>query len=79
MCAQWTCVDVHPQAGASTTNPSNAKQVAISRLVQGMPMPAAADGGVCAGVAQQPVAYGYNATTNCAVPLTVSQLASFCA
>ncbi len=66
------------QAGSVVANPGNANQQAVSRLVQGLPMPVATVDGLCSGVGQAPVAFGFNATTNCAIPLTASMLADFC-
>ena len=66
-------------AGTVTVDPaaSSAKE-AVSRLVDGLPVPAAGLDGHCGANYKSPVRFGVSQSSSCAVPLTLSGLQAFC-
>jgi tectonic-1/3 len=57
---------------------ANGDQTAVSRLVDGLPVPAAGSDGRCGTNNKSPVLFGMSQASSCAVPLTLSGLQAFC-
>jgi tectonic-1/3 len=66
-------------AGVSLADPTaGSTKTAVSRLVGGLPVPAAGSDGRCGVNNKSPVLFGMSQSSSCAVPLTLSGLQAFC-
>lgn len=66
-------------AGYAVDDPSaTSEKEAVSRLKDGLPIPAAGPDGRCGSNFNSPVRFGMSQSSSCAVPLTVSGLEAFC-
>ena len=66
-------------AGVVAADPTTGStKSAVSRLVDGLPMPSAGADGRCGVNNKSPVRFGMSQASSCAVPLTLSGLQAFC-
>ena len=66
-------------AGYAVDDPAaTSEKEAVSRLKDGLPIPAAGPDGRCGSNFNSPVRFGMSQSSSCAVPLTVSGLEAFC-
>ena len=66
-------------AGVSLAEPTTGStKAAVSRLVDGLPMPAAGSDGRCGVNNKSPALFGMSQSSSCAVPLTLTGLQAFC-
>lgn len=68
------------QAGSlqQYTDPAVGQKQAIERLTYGFPLPSGDLNGICSPTGLTPVRYGFNTTSTCAQPLTLSGLQNVC-
>ena len=57
---------------------TSSEKEAVSRLKDGLPIPAAGPDGRCGSNFNSPVRFGMSQSSSCAMPLTVSGLEAFC-